>query len=356
MMLKKFRKTIDSIDKKILDLLNQRADIAKKVADFKKISKNTVIFRPDRESQIIKNLRSLNNGPLLPDHIHNIYREIISSCLSLETSLSVSFLGPEGTYSEIATNKFFGNSVSKNSKKNIFEVFNAVKNCTSDYGVVPVENSNQGSIKTTLDFLIKYKINICGEQNIPIKHCLMSTSLASKNIKKIFAHNQTLSQCSEWISKNYPNAECISADSNAQAALNAKKYKNAGCIANEVCSKIYKLKILDKNVHDIHNNTTRFLIIGNTEVSESKNDKTSFVMSLNNKAGALSKALKILSTNNISMTKIESIPTKEKNWEYLFLIDISGHIHNKKIANALNKISNTSKYFQLLGSYPKSID
>tara|TARA_B100001113_G_scaffold75382_1_gene58845 strand:+ start:4085 stop:5152 length:1068 start_codon:yes stop_codon:yes gene_type:complete len=355
-MLKKFRKSIDTIDNKILDLLNQRAGIAKKVAEYKKSSNNTSIFRPDRESQIIKNLRDINKGPLESNHIHNIYREIISSCLSLETNLTVSFLGPEGTYSEIATSKFFGSSITKNSKNNILEVFDAVKNNISDYGVVPVENSNQGSIKNTLDFLIKYKINICGEQNIAIKHCLMSTDGKLKNIKKVYSHNQTLSQCSTWISKNLPHVECISSDSNAQAALQAKKYKNSACIANESCSSLYKLKIVSKNIHDIHNNTTRFLIIGNTEVNESKNDKTTFVMSIQNKSGALSKILEILSANKISMTKIESIPTKDRNWEYLFLIDISGHIHDKKISNALKKIESTSKYFQLLGSYPKSID
>jgi len=355
-MLKKFRKSIDTIDKQILDLLNQRAGIAKDVAEYKKSSNNTSIFRPDRESEIIKNLRSLNNGPLEGNHIHNIFREIISSCLSLETNLTVSFLGPEGTYSEIATNKFFGNSVTKSSKKNILEVFDAVKNNVSDYGVVPVENSNQGSIKNTLDFLIKYKINICGEQNIAIKHCLMSVDGKLKNIKKIYSHNQTLSQCSTWISNNCPNAECISSDSNAQAALQAKKYKNSACIANETCSTLYDLKIVSRNIHDTHNNTTRFLIIGNTIINESKNDKTSFIMSIQNKSGALAKILNILSANKISMTKIESMPTKDRNWEYLFLIDISGHIDNKKISNTLKKIESACKYFQLLGSYPKSID
>ena len=355
-MLKKFRTNIDTIDRKLLELLNKRANIAKQVAEYKKSSNNKIIFRPDRESQIIKSLRSLNKGPLNADHIHNIYREIISSCLSLETNLNVSFLGPIGTYSEIAMTKFFGSSVEKNSKNNIHEVFDSVKNNTCDYGVVPVENSNQGSIKSTLDFLIKYKVNICGEQNIPIKHCLMSQSSSVSDIKKIYAHNQTLSQCSSWLSKNYPNAEYIASDSNAQAALIAKKYKNSSCIANEICSKLYKLKIIARNIHDVHNNTTRFLIIGNTEISKSKSDKTSFIMSLHNKAGALAKVLDVLANNKISMTKIESIPTKEKNWEYLFLIDISGHIGDKNIYSALKKIESFSRFFQRLGSYPKSID
>lgn len=355
-MLKKFRTNIDNIDRKLLDLLNQRANIAKQVADYKKSSNNKTIFRPDRESQIIKSLRVLNKGPLNADHIHNIYREIISSCLSLETNLNVSFLGPEGTYSEIAMTKFFGSSIEKNSKNNIHEVFDSVKNRTCDYGVVPVENSNQGSIKSTLDFLIKYKVSICGEQNIPIKHCLMSNNRSRANIKKVYAHNQTLSQCSAWLTKNYPNAEYIASESNAQAAINAKKHKNTSCIANEICSKIYKLKIIARNIHDIHNNTTRFLIIGNTEVAKSTNDKTTFTMSLQNKAGALAKVLDILAINKISMTKIESIPTKEKNWEYLFLIDISGHINDKIVHNALKKIESSARFFQLLGSYPKSID
>jgi chorismate mutase/prephenate dehydratase len=355
-MLKKYRDNIDAIDIKILKLLNHRAEIAKSVAEYKKASNNTLIFRPDRESQILKKLRSLNNGPLDSTHIHNIYREIISACLSLETNLNVSFLGPEGTYSQIAARKFFGNSVTKDSKDNLSEVFDAVKNHTSDYGVVPVENSNQGSIKATIDFLLKYNVKVCGEQNLPIRHTLMAKSTSIKHIKKIYAHNQTLSQCTGWINKNLPNAECISTDSTAQAALLANKIKYSGCIANEVCSKLYKLKVIAKNINDAHDNTTRFLIIGNSEIAESKNDKTTFVMSLQNKAGALSKALKVLSDNKISMTKIESIPTKEKNWEYLFLIDIAGHKLNKKISIALDKIEKLSRYFQLLGSYPKSID
>ncbi len=355
-MLKKFRQQIDLLDQKILKLLSERATIAKDVAEYKRKSSNTNIFRPDRESQIIRNLRSLNNGPLSAEHIHNIYREIISSCLSLETNLTVSYLGPEGTYSEIATNKFFGKSVTKNSRLNIFDVFNDVKNKTSDYGVVPVENSNQGSIKSTLDFLIRYKTNICGEQNIPIKHCLMSKNKSLKNIKKIYAHNQTISQCEKWISKNLPNSQCLSSDSNAQAALVVKGEKNSACIANEKCARLYNLNILARNVNDINNNTTRFLILGDSQLDSSNNDKTSFIMSLNNKAGSLSKALEILARHKISMTKIESIPTKVENWEYLFLIDISGHIKTKKVSNALQKISDNSKYFQLLGSYPKSID
>jgi len=355
-MLKKFRNEIDRLDKKILEILNQRAEIAKNVAKHKQASTNKTIFRPEREAQIIRKLRQLNNGPLTSKHVTTIYREIISSCLSLETKLNVSYLGPEGTYSEIATNKFFGKSVTKNSKNTIFDVFNDIKNNISDYGVVPVENSNQGSIKKTLDFLIKYQINICGEQNIAIKHCLMSNTSSLNKINKVYAHNQTLSQCDSWLSKNLPNAQYISSDSNAQAALLVNKYKNSACIGSRVCSKIYKLKIISENIHDIHNNTTRFLIIGNNDVDKSGNDKTTFVMSLDNKAGALSSSLEILAKSKISMTKIESIPTKDKNWEYLFIVDVSGHINDKKISQALNRIESKARYFQILGSYPKSID
>lgn len=355
-MLKKYRKIIDSIDLKILKLLNQRADTAKEVAKYKKQSTNNIIFRPDRESQIIRHLSKVNSGPLTKDHIHNIYREIISSCLSLEQNLKVSYLGPKGTYSEIATTKFFGSSVEQDSKNNILDVFNAVKNRTSDYGVVPVENSNQGSIKSTLDFLLKYQVNICGEQNIPIKHCLMSKTKNINTIKKVYAHNQTISQCASWLSKNMPTVECIATDSNALAAIKASKNKYTACIANVSCSSVYKIPIVARNIHDVHNNTTRFIIIGNSYVESSGYDKTSFIMSIQNKSGELSKILEILASNKISMTKIESIPTKEKNWEYLFLIDILGHINKRNITISLDKIKRKSKYFQLLGSYPMSID
>jgi len=354
-VLKKLRKEIDQIDSAILNLLSRRAKTAKKTAKIKSNSKNKNIFRPEREAQIIRNILKLNKGPLTDEHLSVIYKEIISSCLSLETDLKVSFLGPTGSFSGLALKKVFGSAVSPTCRDSIIEIFDDVISKTVDYGIVPIENSNQGSISQTLELLIDKPLLICGEINLDVKHCLLSNNKKFSSIKTIYAHEQTFLQCKNWLTKNLPNCKKINASSNSEAARRVTKIKNSAAIASHDCSSEYDLHILKNNIQDCFNNVTRFILIGSENIDMSGKDKTSIIVSADNKSGALYSLLKPLSTNKISMTKIESIPTKRKNWEYMFFLDVDGHIKQPKIKKALNLIKRKSTFFKNLGSYPKSI-
>ena len=353
--LKKLRTEIDQIDLLILKLLNRRAKTAKKAAEIKTNSTNKKIFRPERESQIIRNITKLNKGPLNKDHLSVIYKEIISSCLSLETELKVSFLGPSGSFSEAAVRKIFGSSLSPTCRDSISDIFEDVISNTVNYGIVPIENSNQGSINQTLELLIDKPILICGEVNLDIKHCLLSNNKNLNSIKTVYVHEQTYLQCKDWLAKNLANCKRINVSSNSEAARKVKKIKNSAAIAGSNCANKYNLHILKKNIQDCFNNATRFILIGTEPVAASGKDKTSIVVSTKDKSGALYSLLKPLSTNKISMTKIESIPTKRKNWEYMFFVDIVGHISQTKIKQALNLIKKESTFYKNLGSYPESI-
>ncbi|MEC9206175.1 MAG: prephenate dehydratase [Pseudomonadota bacterium] len=353
--LQKLRNQIDQIDVKSLNLLNKRAAIAKKIAQVKSDSNNKNIFRPERESQIIRDIIKLNKGPLTNSSLEIIYKEIISSCLSLETNINVSYLGPTGSFSNLALKKFFGSMVSPVCRDSIIDIFNDVISNTVNYGVVPIENSNQGSISQTLELLIDKSIMICGEINLDVKHFLLSKLKNISSISEIYAHEQTFLQCKDWIDKNLRNCKRIIVSSNSEAAKKARLKKNSAAIASENCADEYKLHVLKKNIQDFSNNVTRFIIIGNDTVGISKDDKTSIVVSASNKPGSLYSLLQPLSKNSISMTKIESVPTKRKNWEYMFFLDIDGHSEEPKIKKALNSIKRRSTFYKNLGSYPKSI-
>ena len=353
--LKKIRLLIDQLDKDIVKKINERGKLAQQIKEAKHLSANKDIFRPEREAQILRKIKDINDGPLLDSHLQSIFREIMSSCLSLETELKVACLGPELSYSNIALNKFFGLSVNVIFYNSISDIFNDVNRQNIDYGVVPIENSNQGSVKDTLDHLIKDNVNISGEINLVIEHYLLSKAKKLNQIKKIYAHEQSFLQCNDWIIKNLPHASRVYTSSNSAAAKKIQTLKNSAAIASKNCSTLYKLPILQKNIHDVIDNTTRFIIIGNKPVSFSGKDKTSILITIDNQAGSLSKLLEPLSKSKISMTKIESIPTKINNWEYMFLIDIEGHIDDKKVSSALNLIKKKSVFFKHLGSYPKSI-
>ena len=353
--LKKIRRLIDKIDKQIIESLNQRGVLAQKIKKAKSQSSNQNIFRPEREAQILRNIRDINSGPLPNDHLHVIFREIISSCLALETDLQVGCLGPEQSYSNIAAKKFFGSAVTMHFSDSIHEIFSNVQKGAVNYGIVPIENSNQGSIKLTLEHLIKDNVMICGEVNLVIKHCLLSKAKNLKSIKKLYAHEQTFLQCNDWLTKNIPNVKRLFSSSNSAAVKKIIKLKDSAAIASNSCSAHYDIPILKNNIHDNSDNTTRFIVIGDQNIGGSGNDKTSILISIDNKSGALNSLLEPLSKNKISMSKIESIPTKINNWEYMFLLDIEGHIDDKLVKESLKEIQKKSIFFKNLGSYPRSI-
>ena len=317
--IKKIRQKIDSLDDEILQLLNQRAEQAISIAKEKqKQQESDNFYNPEREAQVIRRIQDLNSGPLSDDAITKLFREVMSACLSLEAPLKVSYLGPEGTYTQLAAQKHFGSSVLSMPHSSVEEVFLSVEKRDSHYGVVPVENSTQGIVASTLDMFMKSSLRISGEIEILINHNVLSKSRKIEDIEKIYAHPQSFAQCKNWIEKNCSNIEKINSSSNAEAALIASKEKNSAAIASEVASDIYDLNIISKNIEDNHNNSTRFLVVGDRDTQPSGSDKTSIIVSTKNNSGALYELLSPLSKNKVSMTRIESRPSKHNNWEYIF--------------------------------------
>jgi len=355
--IKKIRKKIDSLDEEILVLLNKRAQEAINISKEKQKSENADNFyNPEREAKVIRRIQELNDGPLTNKNILKLYREIMSVCLSLEEPLRVSYLGPKGTYTQLATQNHFGKSVLSMPEASVEEVFASVEKRDSHYGVVPVENSSQGIVSSTLDMFMKSSLRISGEIEILINHNILSNSKKLSDIEKIYAHPQSFAQCKEWLEKNVPNSKKISSTSNAEAALIASSENNSAAIASEVAAEIYKLRVLSKNVEDNHNNSTRFLVIGDRDTEPSGNDKTSIIVSTKNDSGALYGLLEPLSKHNVSMTRIESRPSKHNNWEYLFYLDLDGHIQDEPLRKANNEIKKQASLYRFLGSYPAAIN
>tara|TARA_B100001248_G_C27352806_1_gene442226 strand:+ start:146 stop:1225 length:1080 start_codon:yes stop_codon:yes gene_type:complete len=351
--IKNIRKNIDLIDSDIVDLLNKRAKEAVNISKEKQKSDNSDNFyNAEREAQVIRRIKELNKGPLTDKEISSIYQEIMSACLSLEAPLKVSYLGPQGTYTQAATQSHFGNSILSVPKSNVEDVFSSVEQRESHYGVVPVENSTQGIVSSTLDMFMSSNLKISGEIEIPIHHNILSKSEKFSQIKKVYAHPQSFSQCKTWLEKNLPKAEKINASSNAEAALIASKDKSAAAIASEIAAEIYGLGILSRSLEDNHNNSTRFLVIGDRDTEPSGADKTTIIVSTKNDSGALYNLLEPLSQHQVSMTRIESRPSRNNNWEYLFYLDLDGHIKDQSLMKASEEIKKQASLYRFLGSYP----
>jgi len=351
--IKKIRENIDLIDKDILELLNKRALQAVNISKEKqKTDESDNFYNAEREAQVLRRIKDINEGPLSDQVLSCIYQEIMSACLSLEAPLKVSYLGPKGTYTQAATQAHFGNSILSMSQSSVEDVFSSVEKRESHYGVVPVENSTQGIVSSTLDMFMNSSLKISGEIEIAIHHNLLSKEKKISEIKRIYAHPQSFSQCKIWLDKNCPKCEKINASSNAEAALIASKEKNAAAIASEIAADIYDLKILNKNLEDNFNNSTRFLVIGDRDTKPSGNDKTTIIVSTKNNAGALHNLLEPLSKHKVSMTRIESRPSKNNNWEYLFYLDLDGHIEDESLKKANEDIKKEASLYRFLGSYP----
>ena len=351
--IKNIRKNIDLIDSTIVDLLNKRAKEAVNISKEKQKSDNSDNFyNAEREAQVIRRIKELNKGPLTDKEISSIYQEIMSACLSLEAPLKVSYLGPQGTYTQAATQSHFGNSILSVPKSNVEDVFSSVELRESHYGVVPVENSTQGIVSSTLDMFMNSNLKISGEIEIPIHHNILSKSEKFSEIKKVYAHPQSFSQCRTWLEKNLPKAKKINASSNAEAALIASKEKSTAAIASEIAAEIYGLGILSRSLEDNHNNSTRFLVIGDRDTDPSGADKTTIIVSTKNNSGALYNLLEPLSKHQVSMTRIESRPSRNNNWEYLFYLDLDGHIKDQSLMKASEEIKKQASLYRFLGSYP----
>ncbi|MDH5485571.1 MAG: prephenate dehydratase [Gammaproteobacteria bacterium] len=354
--LQAIREQIDQLDQQIQDLINQRAGCAQKVAEIKIAAGETEHFyRPEREAQILRTIESRNQGPLSGSEMARLFREIMSSCLALERPLKIAFLGPAGTYNHVATVKHFGGSIEQLPVTNIEDVFRVVETGQAQFGVVPIENSTEGVITHTLDLLINSSLQICGEVDLRIQHNLISNEPSLATIKKVFSHQQSLAQCRRWLDKNLPGVEHYAVRSNAEAVRLCKEEKGAAAIAGKMASDIYGVPILNTEIEDEPNNTTRFIVIGKDAVSVSGNDRTSLLVAASNRPGALHQLLKPLASRGIGMSKIESRPSRRGVWEYVFFIDIEGHKDDSLVAEALKEIEHESAMVRILGSYPKAV-
>ena len=351
MDLKKLRMSIDSIDSKILKLLNERAKVTLRVGSLKS-KRSGSIYVPERESEVYKKLADNNKGPLSKAALQAIYREIMSSALGLEKPIKIAYLGPEFTFTHLASMKKFGSSVEYSGCNTITSVFDEVEKGRAEYGVVPIENSVEGAVNHTLDMFINSDLKVCSEIYLDISHSLLSRESDIKKIKKVYSKDQVFGQCRLWLEDHLPNVTLIEVASTAKAAEIACKEKGAACIASELAAAKYHLKDLYDSIEDNAHNVTRFLVIGRTEAKQTRRDKTSVVFSLKDRAGALHDILVPFKKHRINLTKIESRPSKVKAWRYYFFVDMEGHHLDKKVSNALSILKKSTTYFKILGSYP----
>lgn len=353
MSLEKKRKEIDSVDEKILALLNDRAKLAKGIS-LEKGKKGAAVYVPERERAVLENIISKNKGPLSNKALESIYRNIISECRALEASLKIAYLGPATTFTHMAAIKNFGASCEFVPLNSINDVFAEVEKGSADYGVVPIENSTEGTINHTLDTFMESDLNIVAEIMLDIRHNLLSKHKLSE-IKKIYSRPSALAQCRGWISNNLPRAELIESSSTAKAAELASLYHSSAAIASELAAEEYGLGIVAKNIQDSAHNVTRFLVIGKTRPKQAAKNKTSIMFSVKNEPGTLFKALESFSKNGINMTKIESRPGRKKAWDVVFFIDFEGYIDDENIKKALEGIKESCLFVKILGSYPMEV-
>lgn len=350
--LKKFRAQIDALDDQLLHLFNERATLAQDVG---KLKGSAVVYRPEREAQVLRRLTENNSGPLPAQAIAHLFSELISACRAQEELLSVACLGPKGTFSEEAVAKQFGAQAPSVMCASIDDVFRTVESGSVGYGVVPVENSTDGGVGRTMDLLLATPLKMCGEILLPVHQNILSKAVAIEDIKRIYSHSQSLSQCNGWLTQKMPSVQRIPVASNAEAARLAAGDDQAAAIAGRAAAEHYGLSILAASIEDNPNNTTRFAVIAAQEVSASGKDKTSFVMSSQNRPGAMFDLLKPLAMHKVSMTRLESRPSRAGLWEYVFFVDVEGHQNDVAVQTALAEIRETADFVKVLGSYPVAV-
>jgi len=350
--LEHLRKQIDEIDRNLMTLLNERARIVQQVAEVKK-NNNLSGFDPSREKRIIDNLQRINSGPLSNRDVESIMREIFRIYRSFGRPLTIAYFGPAGTFTHQASLFQFGDKNVYVSCRTIESVFREVEKGRADYGVVPVENSNEGVVTHTLDMFIDSDLKITSEIILEIHHFLLSREKKLTKIKKVYSHVQALGQCQRWLEENLSGAVQVEAESTAHAVRLARKETFSAAIGSEVAAKIYKMNILASNIEDFRENATRFLVIGTSYAQPSGDDKTSIMFSIKDRVGALHDMLVPFKKYNINLTRIESRPTKKKAWEYVFFVDFKGHKDESNVCKALTLLEKNCVFLKILGSYPK---
>lgn len=349
------REQIEAIDRQILALMNQRLDVAAKIADIKRQKPQPDYYCPEREAELLRRLKDLNRGGQMSDAaIEILFREVMSITRHSESKMSVSVLGPPGTFTEAAARKHFGKIIGIVDHPTIDDIFRATETGATEFSVVPVENSTEGGVTGTLDRLCSTVLTVCGEINLPIHHCLLSKVESTDQIKVIYGHTQSLGQCREWVEKHCNQAERIPVGSNADAAAKAADEPQSAAIASAIAADRYGLNVVARNIEDDPGNSTRFLVLSRRPTPPSGNDKTSLIVSAANKPGSLVELLIPLLTEKVDMTRLESRPAKIGLWDYVFFIDILGHQEEEHVERALQMLRSKAGLYKNLGSYPVS--
>lgn len=352
-LLTDLRKQIDAIDDQILDLLNRRAEVVIEVGKAKS-GQSKEFYVPSREQAIYERLTASSPGPFPPEAIRRVFREIISASLSLEQPMKVAFLGPQATFTHVAAMQQFGFSAQLVAQKSIPAVFDEVLRGRAHYGVVPVENSNEGVVSHTLDMFMESDLLISAEVLLEISHDLLSRSGRLEDIKKVVSHPQALAQCRNWLEENLPDVPLVDVASTALAAQMVAEDETAAAIASGMAATLYGLKVAKKKVEDNPNNFTRFLVVGRKMPERSGRDKTSVMFSVKDEPGILYRMLEPFSKRGINLSKIESRPLKKKAWEYIFFLDIEGHIDEEEVSAAVEELKGYCQFLKVLGSYPRT--
>jgi chorismate mutase/prephenate dehydratase len=350
----KHRQAIDKLDASIVRLLNERTKHVLAIGAMK-LAAGEEIYAPHRERAVLQRICQLNHGPVTDEQLRAIYREIMSSALALEKTMIIAYFGPEATFTHQAAIRKFGASLRYSPQKTIADVFTEVSKRHADYGVVPVENSTEGVVTHTLDMFVDSDLKIVSQIVLPIQQCLMVRPGGSRaRIKKLFVHPQSLAQCRGWIQNHLPRVELIETSSNARSAELAAKDKNAAAIGGTLAAEKYGLDVLEQDIQDNAANATRFLVLGRQCSPPTGQDRTSLLVSVADKAGALHEAIAAFRRFKINMTKIESRPSKRKAWEYFFFIDCDGHAQDRKVAKAIRLLGEHCNFIKILGSYPNT--
>jgi chorismate mutase/prephenate dehydratase len=352
------RQQIDGVDRRLQELISERARLAQLVGQTKRAGGGPVEFyRPEREAEVLMRVKERNTGPLTDEEMVRLFREIMSACLAQQQPLKVAFLGPEGTFTQQAVLKHFGHSVRALPLVSIDEVFREVESGAADYGVVPIENSTEGTVNHTADRFLVSPLKICGEVELRVSQHLMGRMHGLDGIERLCSHQQSLAQCRQWLDEHLPHVERIPVNSNAEAARRARDEQGTAAIAGSAAAEVYGLNVLVPNIEDRPDNTTRFLVLGRKLLERSGHDRTTLLVSAPDTAGpgALLKLLEPLAAHGISMSRLESRPSRRRKWDYVFFIDIKGHVSDAPVERALADLKRRASLFRVLGSYPCAV-
>jgi chorismate mutase / prephenate dehydratase len=347
-----YRQAIDRLDARIVKLLNERTQLVLEIGATKLRSQQE-IYAPHRELAVLERVARMTKGPLTGDSLKAIYREVMSSALSLQKTLIVAYFGPPATFTHLAAIRRFGSSLNYSPQKTIGDVFAEVSKNRADYGVVPVENSTEGVVTHTLDMFVDSSLRIVSQIVLPVQHCLVSR-VRKAQIRRLYSHPQALAQCRAWLQMHLPNAEIIEASSTTRAAELAARARQGAAIASALAAQLYKLEVVEQDIQDNASNATRFLVLGRQDTPPTGRDRTSLLMSVSDRVGALHDAIAAFRRYRINMTRIESRPSKRRAWEYFFFIDIDGHITQAGVAKAVAGLEKHCSFVKVLGSYPNT--